>query len=83
MHRHTVTDSANGHGHGKKLGSACGPVFFFNMLAHICLAGLEGPFEPAIPHRLQQQFSSFAAELAAARHRRVLAQTGFAILYLF
>ena len=40
------------------------------------------PFEPAIPHRLQQHFSPFAVELAAAR-KRVLAQTGFAILYLF
>ena len=48
------------------------------MLAHICLVGLEGPFEPTIPRRLQQHFSAFAAELAAAR-KRVLAQTGFAI----
>ena len=37
----TVTVSATDHRH-----PACGLVFFFNMLAHICLVGLEGPFEP-------------------------------------
>ena len=69
----SFTASVNGHGPGHGLGQvyhrnpACGLVFFFDMLRISLFLGLDGPFEPAIPHRLQQHFSPFAAELAAAR----------------